>query len=42
MTWLFTAYSIIWIAIFGYIFGLHRKQKELAGDIEALKAKLSP
>ena len=40
MTWLFAAYGIIWIAIFLYIFGLDRKQKELAGDIAALKAKL--
>jgi CcmD family protein len=41
MTWLFTAYGVIWIAIFGYIFGLDRKQKEIAGDIDALKAKLN-
>ena len=40
MTWLFTAYGIIWIAIFLYVFNLHRKQKELSIDIEALKAKL--
>jgi CcmD family protein len=40
MTWLFAAYGVIWIAIFLYIFGLHRKQKDLAGDIEALKSKL--
>ena len=41
MTWLFAAYGIIWIAIFGFVFGLHRKQKDLEGDIAALKAKLS-
>jgi len=40
MTWLFAAYGIIWIAIFLYIFGLDRKQKELSGDIAALKARL--
>lgn len=40
MTWLFAAYGIIWIAIFLYVFDLHRKQKALSGDIQALKAKL--
>jgi CcmD family protein len=40
MTWLFAAYGVIWIAIFLYIFGLDRKQKELAGEIAALKGKL--
>jgi len=40
MTWLFAAYGIIWIAIFLYVFDLHRKQKNLAGDIAALKARL--
>lgn len=41
MTWLFAAYGVIWIAIFLYIFGLDRKQKELTAEIAALKSKLS-
>jgi CcmD family protein len=40
MTWLFAAYGIIWIAIFLYVFNLHRKQKDIEGEIDALKAKL--
>lgn len=41
MTWLFAAYTIIWIAIFLYIFGIDRKQRALAADMEALRAKLT-
>ena len=40
MTWLFAAYTIIWIAIFGYIFSIDRKQRALAGEFDALKRKL--
>lgn len=40
MTWLFAAYGIIWIAIFLYVFSLHRREKDLAADIATLKAKL--
>lgn len=41
MTWLFVAYSVVWIAIFLYVFGLHRKQQALADEVSALFAKLS-
>jgi len=41
MTWLFSAYTIIWIAIFLYIFGIDRKQRSLAAEMEALRSKLS-
>lgn len=41
MTWLFAAYGIIWIAIFGYVFSLDRKQRALSAEIAALKSKLS-
>jgi CcmD family protein len=40
MSWLFAAYGVIWIAIFLYVFGLDRKQKELSAEIAALKGKL--
>jgi len=40
MTWLIVAYAIVWIAIFVYVFGLDRKQKALAGELEHLKSKM--
>jgi CcmD family protein len=40
MTWLIAAYSIIWIAIFIYAFGLDRKQKALTAELQQLKSKL--
>jgi len=40
MTWLIAAYSIIWIAIFLYVFGLDRKQRALSAEVESLRAKL--
>jgi CcmD family protein len=40
MTWLIAAYTIVWIAIFVYVFSVDRKQKSLAGELEQLKSKL--
>jgi CcmD family protein len=37
---LFAAYAVVWIAIFLYVFGLDRKQRSLAEEIAAMKAKL--
>ena len=34
---LFAAYTIIWIVVFGYIFHLHRKQVKLERAINLLK-----
>ena len=34
---LFAAYTIIWIAVFGYVFHLHRKQIKLQRAINLLK-----
>ena len=41
MTWLFAAYSVVWIAIFIYVFSLDRRQKALSNEVEALRSKLS-
>jgi CcmD family protein len=40
MSWLIVAYSIVWIAIFIYVVGLHRKQKTLVAELDELKSKL--
>jgi CcmD family protein len=40
MTWLIAAYTIIWIAIFVFVFNVDRKQKALAIEMEQLKSKL--
>lgn len=40
MTWLIVAYAVVWIAIFVYVFGLDRKQKALASELEHLKSKM--
>jgi len=40
MTWLIAAYTIIWIAIFMFVFNVDRRQKALAAELEQLKTKL--
>ena len=40
MTWMIAAYAIIWTAIFTYVFGLDRKQRALASELDQLKSKL--
>ena len=37
MSFLFTAYMIIWIALFAYLMSLARKQQRLDREIETLK-----
>jgi len=37
---LVTAYSIIWLVVFGYVLNLVKKQKVLAKEIERLKKLL--
>ncbi len=37
---LFAAYTIIWLALFGSIMGLTRRQKNLRAEIESLKQQL--
>ncbi len=38
--YLFAAYSIIWLLVFGYVFMLLRREKTLRRDIAALKEEL--
>jgi CcmD family protein len=37
MVFLFAAYTIIWIVVFGYVFYLHRKESKLWRTINLLK-----
>ena len=37
MSFLFAAYTIIWAVVFGYVFYLYRKQRELQREINLLK-----
>jgi len=40
MGWVIAAFAAVWIAVFLYVFGLDRKQRALAAEIEDLRAKL--
>jgi len=40
MSYLFAAYSLIWLGVLIYVFFLLRKEKELRRDIESLKESL--
>ena len=40
MTWLIVAYALVWIAFFLYAFGLDRKQRKFAAELNELKSKL--
>jgi CcmD family protein len=37
MTYLFAAYSVIWLGVLIYVFFLLRKEKQLRRDVESLK-----
>ena len=37
MFFLFAAYTIIWAAVFGYVFYLYRRQRRLQREINSLK-----
>ncbi len=37
---LVTAYMLIWIALFGYIWSLNSKQKKLSREVELLKSEM--
>ncbi len=38
MSWVVAAYTVFWVAIFGYTMLMSRKQKELDRRIERLRA----
>jgi CcmD family protein len=37
MSYLFTAYTVVWILLFAYIMSVSSKQKQLDFEIETLK-----
>ena len=39
-SYLFAAYTIIWVVLFGYVVSLGRREKGLRDEIEALKRAL--
>lgn len=41
MKYLFWAYTITWVVIFGYTFSLGLRQKKLASEIEILKRAIN-
>jgi CcmD family protein len=41
MTWMFVAYTIIWFAVFLYLFDMGKKQRAIAQELAGLKAKLA-
>jgi len=38
--YLFAAFTIIWAMIFGYVFSLSRRQRQLRREIDSLKESL--
>jgi len=40
MAYLFTAYLVIWLALFLYLFSLTRRQQELERNVDLLKQML--
>jgi|GEM_PF-968419 len=40
MTYLFAAYTIVWIGIFAYSYSLGQQAKRLAAQVETLEAAL--
>lgn len=38
--YLFAAYTIVWAVIFGYIFSLSRRQRELRREVDLLKERV--
>ncbi len=40
MSYLFAAYTITWVVFFAYLFSLHRRQRSLRREIEALRETL--
>ncbi len=38
--YLFAAFTVFWLALFGYIFALSRRQQRLRRDIDLLKETL--
>lgn len=41
LSYLFMAYTIIWLVLFGYIYSLSRRNRSLRQELDALKDVLS-
>jgi len=41
LEYLAVAFSVIWVAIFFYVFILYRRQRQLRQEIDSLKEKVS-
>ena len=39
--YLFAAYTVIWIAVFGYVFSLSRRHRKLQRDIDVIKMSMN-
>lgn len=39
MTYVFAAFAIVWAVVFGYVFSLSQRQRQLRREIDALKEK---
>ncbi len=37
LSYLFAGYAVIWIFLFGYLYSLSRRERQLRGEIERLK-----
>ena len=40
LNYLFAAFAIVWAMIFGYVFSLSRKQRQLQREIKSLEEKI--
>ena len=40
MNYLFAAYTVIWVVLFGYVFRLSRRQQALKGEIDRMQQQL--
>jgi CcmD family protein len=40
MSYLFAAYSVVWVLLFGYVLGISSKQKKIETEIETLRKLL--
>ena len=41
MMYLFAAFSVVWLALFVYLFSLSRRQQSLVREVEALRQLLA-
>ena len=40
LPYLFGGFAVVWVGFFGYVFFLHRRERELRREIEALRREL--